>query len=130
MAEHARLVCHVYSGESFESRLLHQHFRALCSVHLETFFCSLDAEKAPMIMSMVELGSLPSVLLCRDGKVEGPMHGIDSTFTAESFAFELSQRGLVDFEDGVSYRLPDAPMGAPRSALDVVCSDESDLGDD
>ena len=39
--------------------LLRHHMRALSAVHLETYFCELDAEKAPFMLSMVTLADLP-----------------------------------------------------------------------
>ena len=102
LPNHEKLVCALVT-DSLDCRLVHQHLLALAKVHLETFFCSLRAETAPMMQEMVKLDQLPTLLLCSAGKVIHQLPGIDRSFTAEGVAYELSQHGLVDFEEGVNY---------------------------
>lgn len=112
--EHERLVCHVAS-ETLESRMLHAHLRAISRVHLETYFCTLDASRAPMMLAMVEMGRLPAVLLARDGKVVQQLVGVDRSFTTEGLAYELASHGLIiNFEEGANYAEP--PSGGCTAA--------------
>uniref|UniRef100_A0A7S4FCX4 Thioredoxin domain-containing protein n=1 Tax=Chrysotila carterae TaxID=13221 RepID=A0A7S4FCX4_CHRCT len=99
---HAQMVCHLWT-DSIDCEMLHYHMRTLCTVHLETFFCSLKAEAAPMMLNMVKLQDLPALLLCRDGKVVHQLTGIDRSFTTEGVAYELAQHKLVDFEADRTY---------------------------
>ena len=112
--EHERVVCHVAS-ETVESRMLHAHLRAMCRVHIETYFCTLDASRAPMMLAMVEMGKLPAVLLARDGKVVQQLVGVDRSFTTEGLAYELASHGMVlNFEEGANYA--DPPAGGCTAA--------------
>ena len=58
------------------------------------------------MLSMVTLADLPALLLCRDGKVVDQLVGVDRSFTTEGVAYELGERGLVDFEEGRTTRAP------------------------
>eukprot|EP00316_Scyphosphaera_apsteinii_P010009 CAMPEP_0119308570 /NCGR_PEP_ID=MMETSP1333-20130426/11538_1 /TAXON_ID=418940 /ORGANISM="Scyphosphaera apsteinii, Strain RCC1455" /LENGTH=249 /DNA_ID=CAMNT_0007312377 /DNA_START=20 /DNA_END=769 /DNA_ORIENTATION=- len=100
--DHPRVVCHLTTS-SLDCELLHRHMRALCKIHLETYFCWLNAECAPMMLKMVKLSQLPALLLCRDGKVVEQLGSIDRSFTTEGVAYELSQHQLLFFEEGVNY---------------------------
>lgn len=125
-SERPRMVCHL-STASLDSQLLHHHMRALCETHLETFFCSLPAESAPMMLNMVELERLPALLLCRDGKVVHQLVGVDRTFTTEGVAYELGEQKLLNFEEGVRYG---RSAGGCTAGTAARASDESDEGDD
>jgi len=138
LPQHERAVCALCAAGSTDGELLHVHMRALANVHVETYFCWLDPERAPVMMGMVDVGRLPALLLCREGKVVQCLHGIDRSFTAEGVAYELGQHHVVDFEEGIAYvpvkggctTATAARGGAPaggRYALD--CSDD-DFDDD
>lgn len=103
LPEHERAVCAICAAGSMDGEMLHAHLRALCQVHVETFFCHLDPETAPVMMGMVDVGRLPALLLCKDGKVVHCLHGLDRSFTTEGVAYELGQHNLVDFEEGIVY---------------------------
>ena len=103
LPQHERAVCHLFQQGSVDGELLHRHMQVLCAVHVETYFCRLDCELAPVMMQMVSLAQMPALLLCRAGKVVGQLTGVDRSFTSEGLAFELSQAGMLDFEDGTQY---------------------------
>merc|ERR1712032_772013 len=88
--QHERMVMHLWD-ESLDCSLLHTHMEAMCKAHLETYFCALEATLAPMMMGMVNVIRLPVLLLCRSGKVVHQLTGIDSSFTTEGVAYEISQ---------------------------------------
>ncbi len=100
---HARLVCAIVPEGSLDGQLLAGHMRALAAVHVETYFCWLRAEGAPMMMQMVDLLRLPALLLCAEGKVVHTLYGVDRSFTTEGVAYELGQHKVVEFEEGVCY---------------------------
>jgi len=111
---------------------LHLQLRQLSVVHVETYFAHLDAEEAPLISSMVELAELPTLLLCEGGRVTGQLAGVDRTFTTEGVAYELGQRGLVHFDDGIHYGASagGCTTATARRAREGSDSDEgSDLDD-
>lgn len=103
LARHERLVCALAPSGSIDGELLHKHMKQICAVHVETYFCWLDPEKAPVMMGMVDVGRLPALLLCSGGKVVHHLDGLDRSFTTEGIAYELGQQKLVDFEDGIHY---------------------------
>eukprot|EP00310_Coccolithus_braarudii_P024778 CAMPEP_0183358218 /NCGR_PEP_ID=MMETSP0164_2-20130417/48536_1 /TAXON_ID=221442 /ORGANISM="Coccolithus pelagicus ssp braarudi, Strain PLY182g" /LENGTH=257 /DNA_ID=CAMNT_0025532069 /DNA_START=19 /DNA_END=792 /DNA_ORIENTATION=+ len=100
--QHERMVMHLWD-ESLDCSLLHIHMEAMSKVHLETYFCALEASLAPMMMSMVEVVRLPVLLLCHKGKVVHQLSGVDRSFTTEGVAYEISQHKLLDFEEGTAY---------------------------
>ena len=63
LPEHERVVCHLWSGDLVDCEMMHVHMRSLAAVHLETFFCQLRANEAPMMLEMVALSQLPTLLL-------------------------------------------------------------------
>ena len=128
--DHARAVCHLFAAGKMDSELLRHHMRALSAVHLETYFCELDAEKAPFMLSMVTLADLPALLLCRDGKVVDQLVGVDRSFTTEGVAYELGERGLVDFEEGTSYDPRAGKGGAASGPRDWRAAPEDDDASD
>ena len=103
LPKHERAVCALCAHGSLDGGLLHSHMRALAHVHVESYFCWLDPEAAPVMMAMVEVGSLPALLLAKNGQVVDQLHGLDRSFTTEGVAYELGQRGLLDFEEGTHY---------------------------
>ena len=109
--------------------------RALCQVHVETYFCYLDPSSAPVMMGMVEVGRLPALLLCKNGQVVDHLHGLDRSFTTEGVAYELGQRGMVEFEEGVVYGGKGVGSAgcttatANRRPADDASDDDDDLSD-
>ena len=69
-------MCHLYQPGSVDGEMLHGHMRALSAAHLETYFCQLDAELAPVMMHMISVAAMPALLLCRDGRVVGQLTGV------------------------------------------------------
>ena len=134
LPKHERAVCALCAEGSMDGQLLHAHMQALCKVHVETYFCWLDPDSAPVMMGMVDVGRLPALLLCKGGKVVEQLHGLDRSFTAEGVAYELGQHGMVDFEEGTHYTVVKggcttataARAGAQRRGR----GDESDASDD
>jgi hypothetical protein len=136
ITKHERVVCALCAQGSLDGELLHSHMRALCKVHLETYFCWLDPETAPVMMGMVDMGRLPALLLCMGGKVVHHLHGLDRSFTAEGVAYELGQHHLVNFEEGTQYThakngctTKSAEHAGSRRRLDPDSDDSDDDGD-
>lgn len=100
---HVRLVCGVVAESSLDGQLLGAHMAALAAVHLETYFCWLRAETAPMMMEMVDFARLPALLLCSEGKVVHQLYGIDRSFTTEGVAQALGEQKMLEFEAGAAY---------------------------
>ena len=103
LPKHERAVCALCEAGSFDGEMLHTHLRALAHVHVETFFCHLDPESAPVMMAMVDVGSLPALLLAKNGQVVDRLNRLDRSFTTEGIAFELGGQGMLDFEEGTHY---------------------------
>ena len=143
LPQHERAVCAICAAGSMDGQMLHAHMRALCQVHVETFFCHLDPESAPVMMGMVDVGRLPALLLCKEGKVVHCLHGIDRSFTSEGVAYELAQHNLLDFEEGIVYgkagagcttatanRTSALPRSPPRQPAARRRADDDDDDDD
>ena len=126
LPEHERAVCHLVAEGSLDGEMLHHHMRALCEVHLETFFCRLGCDVAPVMMAMVSLEQLPALLLCRGGRVVGQLTDVDRSFTTEGVAFELAQQGMIDFEDGTKYARPAGGCTTATANTGGAISDHSD----
>ena len=136
LPQHERAVCALCAHGSLDGELLHNHLRALCGVHVETFFCHLDPESAPVMMGMVDVGRLPALLLCKNGKVVDALHGLDRSFTTEGVGYELGQHGLVDFEEGIVYGgsrgsagCTTATAGRARAPVQDDSDEEDDLSE-
>jgi len=136
---HPRVVCHLCVTGSLDAQMMHTRLKALCTTHLETYFCWLDAEAAPMMLAMVALERLPALLLGREGKVVEQLTGLDRSFTIESLAYELGEHRAIDFEEGTDYSRGLYPKGgcttqtagrarAPAPAHDLS-DDDDDLSD-
>ena len=103
LPKHERVVCALTPEGSLDADLLHTHMKRLCQVHVETYFCWLLPEQAPVMMGMVDVGRLPALLLCKEGKVVHHLDGLDRSFTTEGLAYELGEHQLVDFQEGMHY---------------------------
>ena len=103
LPKHERAICALCGPNSFDGELLHSHMRALSHVHVESYFCWLDPESAPVMMAMVDIAALPALLLAKNGQVVHQLTGIDRSFTAEGVGYELGQHGMIDFEEGTHY---------------------------
>lgn len=137
IGEHPRVVCHLCVASSLDGEMMHTRLKALCTVHLETYFCWLDVETAPMMLAMVALERLPALLLGQDGKVVEQLTGIDRSFTIESLAYELGEHRAIDFEEGTDYSRGLYPKGGCTTATaarraqpqPVESDDDDDLSD-
>jgi len=103
MPKHERAVCAICAHGSLDGERLHVHLRTLAHVHVETYFCWLDAERAPVMMGMVDVGRLPVLLLCAGGRVVHCLDGLDCSYTTEGVAYELGSHQIIDIEEGVKY---------------------------
>ena len=135
LPKHERTVCALCMAGSLDGELLHTHMRALARVHMEAYFCWLDPERAPVMMGMVDVGRLPALLLCLNGKVVHALHGIDRSFTTEGVAYELGQHKIVDFEEGLCYSsvkggCTTATANHSTSGRHVLDDPDDDLDDD
>ena len=133
LPKHERALCALCVSGSFDGEMLHSHMRALAPVHVESYFCWLDPETAPVMMAMVDVGALPALLLAKNGQVVEQLTGIDKSFTAEGIAFELGSYSMLDFEEGQAYgssgngcTTATANRTAPRKAPQAR-DDHSDL---
>ena len=98
----------------------------LAHVHVESYFCWLDPESAPVMMQMVDVGELPALLLAKNGQVVERLPGLERSFTTEGVAFELAQQGMVDFEDGTKYARPAGGCTTATANTGGAISDHSD----
>lgn len=132
LPRHERVVCALTPEGSIDAELLHTHMKQLCHVHVETYFCWLRPEQAPVMMGMVNVGAMPALLLCKEGKVVHHLDGLDRSFTTEGLAYELGEHGLVDFDEGMHYgkvgnAVTTATAGRAQQQRRVV--DESDASE-
>ena len=103
ITKHDRVVCHLCTPGSLDTELMHERLTQLAKTHLETFFCWLDAQAAPMMLAMVDLAQLPALLIGSAGKVVNQLANLDRSFTVEGVAYELGAAGALDFEEGTKY---------------------------
>ena len=115
LPKHERAVCALCPAGSMDGELLHAHLRALASVHVETYFCWLDPDCAPVMMGMVDMGRMPALLLISGGKVVQCLHGLDRSFTTEGVGAHISCMAVehLVMSDACSARSERAPASAP-----------------
>ena len=69
----------------------------LAKSHWETKFVKLNAEKAPYICEKLKIWMLPTLALCKNGKVEDYIVGLDELGGTESFS-------TADLENAIAAR--------------------------
>jgi hypothetical protein len=129
IGKHERVVCHLCEAGSIDGELMHRRLEALCRIHLETYFCWLDAENAPMMLAMVRLEGLPALLIARGGKVAEQLANLDRSFTIEGVAYELGQRAALFFEEGKDYTKMHKARGGCSATTAVASGRRADSDD-
>jgi hypothetical protein len=83
IARHDRCICALFDANvHFDSSLVHGALGRIAPLHLETKFCCIASEKAPMLSTHVNVDRLPVLFLVRGGKVVDKIP-VDRSFTAE-----------------------------------------------
>lgn len=99
VARHDRCIVALFDANmQFDSSLVHGALGRIAPLHLETMFCCIPADKAPMLSTHVAVDRLPVIFLLRGGKVVDKIP-VDRTFTTEvrllcrTSSFELRLEG-------------------------------------
>jgi len=100
-----RLACHFSRPTSHHCVALNGALAKLAAQHRETRFCAMDAEKSPYLCEKLLADPegnvvIPTVLLCKDGKVVYHVRGLEEVggerVTADRVATVLQRHGLID----------------------------------
>ena len=124
----SKMAVHFARASTRRCEILQRHLELLAVRHLETLFLQVDAEKCPFIAERLKIHTLPSLVLCVDGKTEHTMIGFDDLGGMDDFATAdlerlLFARGVCEFGPGSS-RAP-----APSAAQSGVRAGHVDFDD-
>jgi hypothetical protein len=135
------VICLFYTNTNDYGKLFERHFQALAPKHLESYFCMIDAEKAPYLCENLSIFMMPTVLLVKKGKVVHQIKGLDE-LGGEKFSTEWLEWYTAQFKVlKCDKPQPDSPFidGAEKFVnLDrqqkktgsIKCSDYNDDDDD
>ena len=102
-----RLVCHFQRPTSHHCVALNGHMAKLCSLHRETRFCTMDAEKVPYLCDKILAdhdGNVicPTIVLVKEGKVTYQIRGLaelgGEQVNCEIMAAVLQIHGVIEGE--------------------------------
>lgn len=84
-------------GTSRYTADLNDHLARIASLHLETLFATIDANKAPFLCERLKIRILPSLLFLKDGEIDKVLMGLDQLSPSGKFSTDSLERRLFDF---------------------------------
>jgi thioredoxin-like negative regulator of GroEL len=91
-----RVVVHFCRTGNKFCDLLNQHLRRLAELHMETRFLVVEADRAPFLVERLHIRVMPTIVLCREGKTEKSLPGLDWVDPTGSFETWVLERRLFD----------------------------------
>lgn len=85
-------------GTSRYSSDLNEHMAKLAEHHLETFFATIDANKAPFLCQRLQIRVLPSLLFVKNGEINRVLVGLDELSQTGKFTTEGIEKRLFEFQ--------------------------------
>ena len=115
----SKMVVHFSRASTRRCEILQKHLELLAAKHIGTLFIQVDAEKSPFLAERLKIHTLPSMVLCLNGKTEHTIIGFDElgghdSFTTDELERVLYTRGVVEHA-GSRHGLPSAHGKAVRS---------------
>lgn len=79
-----RFVCHFFR-ENWPCKVVDKHLESIAQKHMETKFARIHAEKAPFVTEKLKIWMLPTICICKDGKVIDYIVGFDELGGSDDF---------------------------------------------
>lgn len=99
---------HFFHKEFERCKILDHHLKIIAPLHIECKFLRIDAEKTPFFVSKLQIRTLPTLLVFRDGKAINRLTGFEglSRNKSEPDKWETSrlQRWLADETGAITYK--------------------------
>ena len=89
------VVCHFFHREFQRCQILDHHLKVIAPLHTECKFIRIDAEKAPFFVGRLQIRTLPTLLVLRDGRVVDRLVGFEGLAAAAA----VNQRGQQQCHD-------------------------------
>ncbi|XP_067137910.1 thioredoxin domain-containing protein 9 [Centruroides vittatus] len=98
------VVCHFYKPSTFRCQIVDKHLSILAKKHIEAKFCKLNVERAPFLTDRLKIRILPTIALCKNGKVKDYIVGFDDLggiddFSTDTMAWRIAQAGIIQYHD-------------------------------
>lgn len=94
-----RVVVLFYTSGNRWAEILASHLAKLASIHYETRFLKIDADKAQVVCQQLEIVMIPALVLCKDKKIAKQYRGLDM-FTGGSSELKVKLVEQVLYNDG------------------------------
>lgn len=85
------LVVHFYRSSTMRCSIVDKHLQALAPRHIETKFCKINAEKSFFLVTRLKVKVLPTIVLCKEGKVVDYIIGFDDLGGVDDFSTEMME---------------------------------------
>eukprot|EP00958_Prasinococcus_capsulatus_P012830 scaffold1298_cov382-Prasinococcus_capsulatus_cf.AAC.8 len=93
-AKSERFVCHFYR-ENWPCKVMDKHLGELAPQHIETKFVKIHAEKCPYVTEKLGIQVLPTLALCKNGKVVDYIVGFNELGNVDDFPTERLRLALA-----------------------------------
>ncbi|MGB1596912.1 MAG: thioredoxin domain-containing protein [Promethearchaeia archaeon] len=105
-------VCHFYRPSTPRCQIVDKHLAIIAQKHLECRFVRINAEKCPFLVEKFLVVVLPTVTLCKAGKVLDHIVGFDDVggcddFETPVYEWRIACQGVIK----VDYDVHDGPLG-------------------
>lgn len=90
-----RVVCHFYHREFERCKIVDEHLKKICMMHLETRFVKIDCEKAPFFVGRLQIKVLPTLVCFIDGVAVDRVVGFEELGQRDDFPTLMLIRRLV-----------------------------------
>jgi hypothetical protein len=99
-----RVVCHFRRDSTERCKLIDKHLSEISQRHFETFFCSVDVERLPMLAERFNVMMLPTIMLIEGGNTFHSIIGFDEFGGRDDFDVGvveavLNRHGMVNDRD-------------------------------
>jgi hypothetical protein len=111
-----RFVCHFFRENNWPCKVMDKHLNEMAPLHLETKFARINAEKAPFVTEKLRIWMLPSLAVCKDGKIIDYIVGFDELGGSDDFPMSrlrmaIAARGGINWDGDDGPKAPPPPGG-------------------
>ena len=100
------VVVHFFHRDFERCKIMDHHLKRIAPLHLNCKFVRIDAEKAPFFVGKLNIKTLPTLLVFRDGKTIHRLLGFDGLsnaknpddFTTSALGRYLESTGAIEYE--------------------------------
>ena len=119
-----RFVCHFFRENNWPCKVMDKHLNEMAPLHLETKFARINAEKAPFVTEKLRIWMLPSLAVCKDGKIIDYIVGFDELGGSDDFPMSrlrmaIAARGGINWDGDDGPKAP-PPPGGEKVMLDTT----------